>query len=62
MKKLKKNFSSQKKTVEAMYDSCMNGCSCSVVSCPCGWDDSKNYSSWKTQQSNYTSAFKNGAW
>lgn len=60
--KLHKNFSTESATVEAMWDSCLNGCSCSVVSCYCGTYESQSYSLYSTQQKNHTAAFKNGAY
>ena len=60
MRKLKKNFSEQNRTVEAMVDTCDFGCVCGVVSCPCGSNVSTQYSTFNTQQTNDKNAFKNG--
>lgn len=61
-KKLHKNFTSQSHTVETMWDSCMNGCSCSVVSCYCNIDQTDSYAVWNKFQKQHTNAFKNGAY
>ena len=62
MKKLRKNFQNANKTVEAMVDSCLNGCSCSIVSCPCDWDGTNSYNQYTKFQTQHTNAFKNGAY
>lgn len=63
MRKLNKNFANEKLTVEAMANSCANGCSCSVVGCTCKYDNPTH------KQTTYTSTnstnkrtFKNAAW
>lgn len=61
-RKLHKNFLNEKQTIETMYDSCGNGCSCSSVSCSCTSDQSKSYNVNQTFQNQHTNAFKNGAW
>lgn len=61
-KKLHKNFTTQTNTVESMWDSCLNGCSCNVVSCYCTGDQSNSYSLWNRFQTQNTNAFKNGAY
>lgn len=62
MKKLKKSFSNQKKTVEAMRNSCAGSCSCNVISCPCAGDGSNTYSTWQSFQNQHRDGFKNAAW
>lgn len=62
MKKLKKNLRPENQTIEAMRNSCTGGCSCGNVSCGCNSDPSANYSMWRGNYDNLTSAFRNGAW
>lgn len=58
MKKLKKNFKTDHLNVEAMYDSCEDGCSCSTVTCTCGaLDPSLNYANHISVQSHHFSAY-----
>ena len=59
MRKLKKKFTSVRKTVEAMDSSCLNGCSCSIVTCICpSTDPWANYSETNIQQNYLKAAYK----
>lgn len=62
MKRLKKNLKPEKKTIETMYDSCDNGCSCSIAGCLCNPDIDAGYSNHLTQQNQLTNSFKLAAW
>lgn len=61
-RKLHKNFLASNQTVETMWDSCLNGCSCGLVSCYCNIDQTDSYSVWNKFQNQNKNAFKNGAY
>lgn len=59
MKKMKKNFKPENKTVEAMY-AAYASCYCGTTSCLCNPDINASYNNYKRNLENLTSGFKNG--
>lgn len=58
MKKLKKNFHEQSRTVEAMSGTCLNGCDCAAGICACSDQSTISYNNWKTEWNNYTKGYE----
>ena len=62
MRKLNKNFTGQKMTVEAMANSCLNGCSCSQPKCSCSIQRLGSYTESYNQASYLKATYRNAAY
>lgn len=62
MRKLNKNFKGSKLTVEAMANSCLNGCSCNRPKCSCSSSMNQNVSESNRQYNSLLSTYRNAAY
>lgn len=58
MKKLKKNFHEQSRTVESMSGTCLFGCDCAAGNCACSDQSTNSYNTWDREWDNYRNGFK----